>query len=117
MDAAKLNETIAGLKAASDGLKAASDALRKHCDGLAGTVRELPCDGEALLGLLAELADAETDCSEHFSRFEDQRGVDYDAQSKECRDDWSRCHDRRMKAVSRVTRFALVLRKGSTEAA
>jgi hypothetical protein len=108
MNAAEFDDTIATLEDADK-------ALRKHLSGLKNLIHGVPCDGETLLELLHELADADQDCSDHFARYPDERGY-HDSQSKPCRDDWSRCHQRREKAVRELTRFARALRAGESEA-
>lgn len=69
-------------------------------------VQNLPACTADLDGLLVELAEADRDCSDHFKRFESERGLAWELQSEECRADWSRCHNRREKAVSLLTKFA-----------
>lgn len=69
-------------------------------------VQNLPSCEADLDGLLVELAEADRDCSDHFKRFESERGLAWELQSEECRADWSRCHNRREKAISLLTKFA-----------
>jgi len=108
MDAAQLNYDVLQLKSAFN-------TVQKHVNNLTSLVNGLPCSSYELLELLDELANAELECREHFVRFADQNGTLYEQQSQECKDDWSYCHDRRTKAVSRLTRFAIVLREGNCE--
>lgn len=65
----------------------------------------LPADVEAVL---AEIADAERACKDHFVLFESERDVDYDKQSEACRDHWSRCCRARDAAISKLVKLALL---------
>jgi hypothetical protein len=87
--------------------------------GLKALVNGLPCDSYELLQILDELADAEEDCNGHHrGRFsQEETSKPYDEQSQECRDDWTRCYNRREKAIRAVTQFATALRKGELAAA
>lgn len=110
MDTAQLTEAV-------NQLNAATKELTDHAHGLARLVDGLPCDSYELLQLLDELANADEDCSQHFVRFDNERGVKHSESSQECQDDWTRCHNRRMKAESKITRFARALRFGLKGAA
>ena len=102
---------------ALDQLRTATQELQTHTSGLVRLVEGLPCDSWELLQLLDELAEADEDCSEHFVRFEEERGILHSESSQACKEDWTRCHNRRMEATGRVTRFAKALRMGQAEAA
>lgn len=69
-------------------------------------IKNLPACTADLDALLKELSESDKDCSDHFKRFESERGTEYAQQSEECRADWSRCHNRREKAISLLTKFA-----------
>lgn len=114
MNSAQLDKKLDDLKEAT---RVATQAVQAHTGKLVGMVEGLPCNSWELLALLDELADADEDCSQHFVRFDNERGVPHTESSQECRDDWSRCHDRRMTAQAKLTRFARALRTGQAEAA
>ena len=67
-------------------------------------------DGE-LRAMLDELADADADCSAHFTRFAGEKDLKQDEQSKENNDDWSRCYYRRERAIGEVKKYATATRK------
>jgi len=106
----KINDSLAQLEDARK-------EIARYMHGMKALVKGLPCDSDKLLTLLHELADAEQDCSEHFGRFESERSKPYDEQSEECRNDWTRCYNRRLKAVAQVTKFANTLKLGEEQAA
>ncbi len=99
-----------------DQLKTATQAIQSHTTSLARLVNGLPCCPHELLGILDELAVSDEDCSQHFVRYDSERGVPHTESSQECRKDWSRCHDRRLQAQDRLTQFAHALRMGQAEA-
>lgn len=70
-----------------------------------------------LRDLLAELVAANEDCSHHFVRFQEERGKEWDKQSTECRSDWSRAHDRRLKAENAILKYAQAVLKVEANAA
>lgn len=100
-------------KALKDLDEARNEAAREM-HALRAMVKGLPCDSYELLQLLDELADAEVDVSGHHGERFDSKETSkpYALQSQECKDDWTRCYNRRNKAIADVVRFALALRKG-----
>jgi hypothetical protein len=56
-----------------------------------------------LHNLFTELANADLDCGEHFKRFDDT----VTRSSKESKEDWDRCYNRRSAAISAITQVAL----------
>lgn len=93
--------------------------INRYMGRLTAMVKNLPCDAYELLQILDELADAETDVGGHHGeRFSsEETSKPYSLQSQECKDDWTRCYNRRNEAVAAVTRFATALRFGKTKAA
>jgi hypothetical protein len=72
---------------------------------------------KGLDALLEELANATQDTSDHFKRFEKEKGADWEKQSLECRQDWSRAHSRRETAIAELTRYAQAIQKAKKSAA
>lgn len=92
-------------------------------NALAETVRKaeaktanLPAAPEDVVTMLDELALADKDMSAHFDRFADERNKEWEAQSEECRADWSRCLRRKDRAVAALVKYA-TLRMATKEAA
>lgn len=100
-------------------LEEAKQDIRREMLGLAAMTKGLPCNAYELLQVLDELADAEADVDGHHgARFPPKEySLPHSLQSQECKDDWTRCYNRRNKAILAITRFATALRHGEAEAA
>lgn len=89
-------------------------AINNRLYGLAIEAKALD---KGLDALLEELANATQDTSDHFKRFEKEKGVDWEKQSLECKQDWSRAHSRRENAIAELTKYAQAIQKAKKSAA
>jgi hypothetical protein len=72
---------------------------------------------KGLDSLLEELVNAHDDKNDHFKRFEKEKGADWEKQSLECKQDWSRAHSRFERAVYELTKYAQAIQKAKKSAA
>lgn len=86
----------------------------------ANLIGALPSNVEGLRALLDELAEADEECRTHHTRFPRIGPGSYEADDPvACKEDWTRCFNRRTAAVERLTtlaRASLDIRRAATDA-